>query len=480
MDIFQKMRGYFSNLVISVLKVLFIILIISTLVLTFAFFTNFDLPTIVLSMIYIGTIIISYFLMKTKKIKLSNKVLILILIGFLIRVLWNLDINAKPFSDFKTMYDSANLLIHGDNGAFKGFAYIARFPHLSYMVIYMSFFIKFFQNPVFIMKIVNLALSVLDMYLIYKITFEVFKKERLAICGLTVAALFPPMISYVGMLVTENIAIPFYLASIYLFVKYIDKKFKLPMVLLSGIILGLANLFRMVGSVMIVAYIIYILLYISSSFIDKLKKIACIALGFGIILLLANAALKYTNISEVNLWHGREPNITSILKGTNIESGGLFNVEDATLPEKYNFDEAKVKEEAGKIIKDRLTKTPLQRLATFYIGKFISQWSQGDMSGTYWSETGATDAGIKYKISYSAIFIFELFYAILIILSFIGLFNKKRIKERNSYINLFYIILCGYGMLYLITEMQARYGYIASFVFIIIAISGMEHRYLRE
>ena len=53
-----------------------------------------------------------------------------------------------------------------------------------------------------------------------------------------------------------------------------------------------------------------------------------------------------------------------------------------------------------------------------------------------------------------------------------GLFIKKNYMD-NKPINLFYIIFCGYGILYLITEQQARYAYIACWIFIILAFSGI-------
>ena len=63
--------------------------------------------------------------------------------------------------------------------------------------------------------------------------------------------------------------------------------------------------------------------------------------------------------------------------------------------------------------------------------------------------------------------------------SYISLFNKKRINNKESTINLFYIILCGYGLLYLLTEMQGRYAYIVSWLFIIFSISGIEYIMLK-
>lgn len=489
MNKIQKLRECLSNFILQILKALFLILIISTIPLVRILYMNLDVTTFVVLAIYILTIIISYFLIRADNIKQFIKILSFIFIGLTIRILWNININAQPFSDFKTMYECANYLLHGDNSAFKDFGYIARFPHLSYMIVYMSFFIKYFKDPILVMKGVNIILSLIDMYLIYLISLKIFKREKLALISLSITSLYPPMIAYVGMLVTENIAIPFYLLSIYLLLKYIDNKFDFKFIFLSGILLGIGNLFRMVGNVVLVAYVIYILIYIADDIKNKIRKVALITVGFLIVLLLGNGALKIYKISEVNLWHGKEPNITSILKGSNIESGGFFNEKDANLSEKYNFDEDRIKEEAKEIIEERLTKITSYKLATFYIGKFISQWSEGDMSGTYWSESGAVDGWsqigatsypIKFRVSSNAVLIFQLFYSILIVFSFISLFNKKRISSENSEINLFYIIFCGFGILYLITEIQGRYAYIISFVFVILALSGIEHKFIKD
>ena len=94
------------------------------------------------------------------------------------------------------------------------------------------------------------------------------------------------------------------------------------------------------------------------------------------------------------------------------------------------------------------------------------------MSGISWSESGAEKIGVIN--SENSKVVVQLIYMIIIFLSLLSLFNKKRISGENSIINLFYIILCGYGCFYLISEMQGRYAYIACWLFIIFATSGIE------
>lgn len=151
--------------------------------------------------------------------KASNKVLSIILIGLILRILWIVNVNTLPYSDFETLYNGAIGLINNDNTLFTGVNYIARFSHLSYMIVYMALIMKIFGEAVLTIKIGNIIFSVITMYLVYKVAFEVFEKENLALVSLGISAIVTPMITYVGGLATENIAIQFYLASIYFFIK---------------------------------------------------------------------------------------------------------------------------------------------------------------------------------------------------------------------------------------------------------------------
>lgn len=458
--------------IIITLKILFSVLFICTLVINKTFYNGVDKSTILLGLFYLIAIFVLYKIIKSKSIKLNKKIFYLILLGVITRIIWLINIKTAPYSDFEVLYSTAKNLANGNNIEFTGNNYIARFPHLSYMVVYMSIIIRLFGETLFVIKLLNIIFSIFTMYLIYKISIEVFNNNILALTSLGMASIFPPMVTYVGVIATENIAIPFYLLSIYIFVLVIKEKLSFNKLILCGFILGIGNLFRMVAIVVLIALIIYIILFTGNSIINKTKASIYLIISFFIILVFASSFLKTMNISEVNLWKGKEPAITNILKGTNIESWGRFTEEDASIVYEYNYDFDKIEKVSKEIIKGRLTNTPPLKLIIFYCGKFVGQWVQGDMSGVSWSEAGAEN--IKFIISKNAKIIFQLFYSFIIFGSFIGLFNKNRIYKENSIINLFYIILCGYGLLYLITEMQGRYAYIICWIFIILSLSGIE------
>lgn len=468
----QILKSAFVNIVLNILKILFLALFLGTGLLMISFGKGINLTTVLFTIGFVAIIFIIYRTIINKSLSLRNKIIFIMVMGLILRILWLVNVNTQPYSDFETLYNGAIGLINNDNTLFTGINYIARFPHLSYMIVYMALIMKVFGEAVLTIKIGNLIFSVITMYLVYKVALEVFEKENLALVSLGISAIFAPMITYVGVLATENIAIPFYLASIYFFIKAIKKGISIKLLAICGLLLGIGNLFRMVAVIILIAYVMYIFVFEDKKITKKLKGASAIIVMFVAVLVLGSLLLRGLNITEVDLWKGKEPAVTNILKGSNIESFGRFNDEDAAIPEQYNYDYDKVKEASLEIIKERLTTTSPIRLAIFYSGKFIGQWGQGDMSGISWSESGAEKIGVIN--SENSKVIVQLIYMIIIFLSLLSLFNRKRILGENSIINLFYIILCGYGCFYLISEMQGRYAYIACWLFIIFATSGIE------
>lgn len=309
----EKYKKIFINLVINILNVLFVALILGSSLLMISFAKGSNIGTLIILVLYGGTIFLIYKIIKLNSINLSNKIIMIMLIGLTLRILWLINVNTQPYSDFETLYNGAIALINNDNTLFTGVNYIARFPHLSYMIVYMAVIMKLFGQAVLTIKIGNLIFSIITMYLIYKVSLEVFEEENLALVSLGISAAFTPMITYVGVLATENIAIPFYLASIYFFIKAIKKDMSLGLLALSALLLGIGNLFRMVAVIMIIAYVMYILIFEDKKIISKIKSSIVIVIMFVSVLVSGSFLLKSLGITEVHLWKGKEPAVTNIL-----------------------------------------------------------------------------------------------------------------------------------------------------------------------
>lgn len=461
----EKFKEKFTTFFLTTLKVLMIVVMVASS----GYIKNFNKNSIIVGAILLSIIVIEVYIIK-RNICYKKQIALILICGFILRGLWLLNVKSIPISDFSVIYECGQEFLNGNTGMFWGHSYIARFPHLTIMVLYMALMIKIFPtNNIVMMKLVNLALGVLTIYIIYLLVKELFDSKKRGIYAASLASIFPPFITYTGVFCTENVAIPLYLLSIYFFILVIKNKKSKYYLISSGILLSIGNLFRMVAAIVVIAYAIYILIYLKYKIINKLRNIALYIVPYVVFLVVVSYTLQSLKITEFPLWKGSEPKITSILKGSNLESNGRWNEKDAAIVEKYNYDYQKIQDASLEIIKERLTKTPPLELVKFYIRKIALQWNEGDFGGVYWTKLGVPEEDIKVDISLEVL---QIVYLSVMILIFIGLFNRKNNKDSQE-INLLYIILCGYGVMYLVTESQGRYAYIISWIFIILAIEGI-------
>ena len=482
----SKLINNFSNLMNIGLKIIMPILIAYSVILTIGsyflvtlYYSNKDGTSYVLLLLLsiIITLIIGLFifygvrLINKFYIKNSNKKIIgnILLLGLLVRLLWICIVKTVPASDFALIWEIASNPFNGDYTAMHGTSYIARFPHLIITMLYLGFIKVIFPNPLFVVKFINVLLSVSSVYLIYLILKEIFN-EKYGLYAALIATIYPGFIMYTSVTCSENIAMPFYLLSIYFFIRVIQGNINNNYLLLCGVMLSFGNLFRMVGAVILVAYIMYLIIYKAK---DKLVfSVVKVTISYGLPLILISNMLVFTNVSEYQLWSGAEPKITSILKGTNILSLGSWNEKDAAIPEKYNYDKEKIEEAANGIIKARLTDTPIVIVIGFYFIKYAVLWGSGDFLAYHWATLESSNTNQIADYGYAMVPGTQLLFSIMLILMYIGLYDKK--KNKNYKLDLIYLIYGGFIILYLIIEKQVRYGYIVSFSFIICALKGIE------
>lgn len=482
----NKLINNFSNLMNIGLKIIMPILIAYSVILTIGsyflvtfYYANKDSTSYVLLLILsiIITLIIGLFIFYGIKlinkfyIKNSNKKIIgiILLLGLLFRILWICTVKTIPASDFALIWEIASNPFNGDYTAMHGTSYIARFPHLIVTMLYLGFIKLIFPNPLFVVKFTNVLLSVGTVYLIYLLVKEIFN-EKYGLYAAIIATIYPSFIMYTSVSCSENIAMPFYLLSIYIFISVIKGNLNNNYLLLCGVMLSFGNLFRMVGAVILVAYIMYLVIYkAKQKLISSLVKII---ISYALPLILISNMLVFTNVSEYQLWSGAEPKITSILKGTNILSLGSWNEKDASIPEKYNYDKEKIEEASKEIIKARLTETPIVIVIAFYFIKYAVLWGSGDFLAYHWATLESSNTNQIADYGYAMVPATQLLFSIMLILMYVGLYDKK--KNKNYKLDLIYLIYGGFIILYLITEKQVRYGYIACFVFLICSFKGIE------
>jgi len=482
MDLIKERFSIFVNIS---LRLLFLLVLLGSIGLSFAVLIKLpmcDIVSVVLvcSAVLLVTIGGGYLTYKYIKLNKNYKIILLIIlaVAFIIRLLWILLVDVAPISDFRVIYKAGGQFAKGNYSTFKGTGYIARFPHLTITSIYFGIIQKIFtHHALLVVRLINIALSTFNVYMLYLIGNELYGSKKKGLWIAFLSSIFPPFIIYNLITCSENLAMPFFLASIYIFMLVVKGKKGSKWLVISALLLSIGNLFRMVGPVIVVAYILYLIVYWQRK--KVVKASLSIILTFLIPLYITNTVLLSQGITEYPLWKGREPAITSVLRGTNLKSIGTWTVEDSEIPKRYNNDYKAVEDASKAIIKERLTTTPVYKLIPFYIAKFIGEWSLGDFAGMSWCtdilEILNTSADLTTYVSFYS----QIFYVIMLLFVYRGLFNKKQYLE-NKEINLFYIIFCGYGLLYLITELQQRYAYIISFVFVILAFSFNEEVFMRR
>lgn len=399
------------------------------------------------------------------KINTGYKVISLICLAFITRLVWTLNIPSVPVSDFDTLYDAAESFLAGDKGVLRDYGYLARFPHLVPMMVYVMGMMKVFgPYHVFAIKSVALALSVLNVYLIYVLASYYTKKSSTRLFAMLFAVIFPPFITYCSTYCTETIGVTFFLLSMIVFHKAINaEKNKLWYFLLCGCILYLGDLFRAVTIILIIAFIMYTLIFTKGK---KISGIAVFLSGYFLVAVTTSTILIATDVIEQPLWKGKEPVVaTLMLKGSNFESKGAWNVDDAMFVEE-NLRSENLSELCFERIGKRLSEHSFVEVAGLYSVKFLSQWSVGDFSGTYWA-THSTNIPYHFPLPY----IFQLIYCGTLIFA---VFTFKSKKDKSE-LALLYILLCGFGLAFTILETQGRYSYIISWVFILLASIGFEN-----
>lgn len=468
----EKMQKGFFKFINIALLIIFIPIFIGAVHKVKGITNTFGMNDIALLSICAIIIAITIFMQK-KKVKSLYIVLFLVVAGFILRFIYIFSVNSVPISDYNTMMQAASSALNGEYSGFKELGYFSRFPHLITPTLYFSTVMKITTDYLWVIKVINVILSTISIVTMYFIGKEVFNSKRKGQWAGLIMAIYPPVIVYTATYAPENLAMPFYLLSIYFLIRVVKGKIKPPFIILAGIFLSFGNMFRAVATVMLVAFIMYIWICNEKTVRKKTVQTAILIISYIIPFVIWSNVLLHQNITDHQLWDSAEPAITNILKGTNIQSGGTWNLEDAQLVEQHLSDKDKLTEACKDKIVERLTETPTGTLVSFYYNKLVNQWKDGDFSAVYWAEHSVVDDGNQLFLSKGGMVFIQIFFIALLVLGYIGLFNRKQnLVEKN--INLFYIILGGYGMFYLISELQARYAFIVCWVFIIFAVNGLE------
>lgn len=391
------------------------------------------------------------------KIKVSPKLFLigLLLFAFSLRLLWVLNIEITPISDFKLMLETAmKLNENNENTVILNETYFNLWPYNIPFTIYESFILKI-TNSIFILKFLNILFGTGIVGFIYLLTKKLFNENSAKMAGIIVC-FFPPFIIYSGILTNQTISMFFLLAGLYLLIN----KNKL---VLSGICLGIGHIFRPIGLVFIVGVVVYFLFtfitkneYSIKEIKNKIIDFSKIFIPYQFIISLTSLFLILGNFSNHSLYYNPASNY-KLLVGLNHETKGGYSAEDSNLL--FSSYKSNFKETAQEKIKERLSDT--NELKLLFQEKFKTMWSTEDAS-FFWANW--YDENTRDLSEYMWVFILFLVSSSIFI-------NRK--NNLSSSIGMIYSFLGMFIIIYLAIEIQARYRYEIYPFFIIIAGNGL-------
>ena len=408
--------------------------------------------------------------------QLSQKAFIILIIILTLapRLFWILSVRTAPFSDFLHMQNYGAAVSRGEFTNYVDFYSLSPFK-FGFGFVMGGIYWLFGPDPL-VAGIFNVFLSVFQVWLVYLITREI--RPDAARAAALFYALWPAQIMYCTLVAAENTFLVFFLAAIYVFIRYAkyhtgDKK-GYALLVLTGGLMALAQAMRPTGMILIPVIAIFVLFYVSyhkQRLRNLLKQVLCIliaAVSYYAVLKLISVPIK--DLSGIDLT--RSGSGYYLMVGTNYEANGMFNWKDFYFMRDHNFDFDVVHSEATRLAIQRIEEDPV-RFLKLVVKKINFQWGKENY-GYYWSTISA-DSGnaventikLHPRVFYAGS---QLYYLIILLLGIIGCYWAY--KNKNYYPVILYLILGGLFLAYFFLEVQSRYHITAVPLLIIPAALG--------
>lgn len=384
-------------------------------------------------------------------IKKYKVVIFLSCFSFVIRLFVIGMVKTPIESDFKTIYDASVEIINGTN-FYKSSTYFLTWAYQMGHVLYQSLLLSLINSVTFL-KVVNSFITSLIVVFIYLIG-KMISSERVAfiVSILYSIFLFPLLLNTV--LTNQHLPVLLTLISIYILIninydKYLFKS------LFVGVLLGISNILRSEGIVIIAAIFVYSLYLIIKKYNYKKIIISFVLIVSSYFLVFNGTSfiLEKTNISSNGL-KNMNPTWKFVL-GFNYDTNGMYSEDDAIL---YANDKEKAKDIVIERVKD------YKKIPMLFIKKSKILWFNSDLS---WS-LGYISDSLIYKILNIINQVFIIGFDLLAIVGIYSLF-----KNKDKILVLVSLILFMYFGVYLLIEVMPRYAYSLQVFEAILACSGL-------
>lgn len=439
-DLLSTIFVYFSITVFSLLSVIFLIK------------NNMFL--------YIISFIIVIVISLKKDIKRFP--LFLFLMSLLIRLIAVVFLDFPQVSDAKTLLEAAQGFAKGDY-SFSTLAYFKTWGYQTGFVIYEGLVLKLISNP-FILKVLNVIFSSFLTLFIYYVGKKIVSEKSAKVASL-LYMIFPYHLYMNSILINHQLSSFLMYVGIFFILKD-DRKTK--DYIISALLVGIGNIVRPEGIVVVFTFILYEIFRIKKDKIfDVLKNVAIFLIVYFLVGSIASFSIQKLNINDQGL-KNNDP-LWKFVLGFNHETCGSYTDDDIS----YLMNEDK----ASEVIKQRAFSNPV-KTANLFVCKASNFWLQSDLfaKNDMYKTKVFNILGLEIKftnlldvvIGFNAcLYLVTLFMAILGII-----LNRKKIVKNKS---LFFVILMTVTFfVYLLIEIQPRYAYFIHISVFILSTYGYD------
>jgi hypothetical protein len=403
-------------------------------------------------------------------------------ISAIIQVLVILYLPAIQFADQNAVNQIAMRVLEGNFADFRHKGYLNRYPNNIGITIFLTMIYKVFPNSLLVPKLLNVVLSSITSYLMFRIYEEAdFTKYNKGYGILIFAGFFPPMLLLNNLVYNDIIATTFFVWSVFNAIRYVKTR-KWQQLVYAGALIIAGDFFRQVG--------ILILLSITLYFIIKKVHIVKTLIFIGAIFVLCKFPLFVLNnylldtgkIGEpigknaipVHMWLHMGMNERSMGYWDNFYSYNVYIKEG-------NWNKEKSTELYTDMIKKNVEENGIAGLAELYLKKNIWLWTEGTYQAEYY---GIGSWGYLYPTFFTSLldnnqsvrdivrWILHASNILMLGLVCIGLIHSVVKKYKYPFI-LSAIVLLGFIGFYTLWEIKPRYIYVTYPYLILMSYYGL-------
>lgn len=394
----------------------------------------------------------------------SKRQFILVAFGLAIglRLLWIFLVRTPLASDYLLLHTAATEVVRGEFVQSQNDYFVNWVYQIGY-VLYEAVIIRLFGTQLIWLKLLNVGWFVGTLFLLYRFVQQLYT-ERAARLAVILYAFYPPSIFLSSVTTNDYISTFFFYLGIY----YLLCKTKSGWYLAGGLAIALGNILRPLGSLILLALVLYIIFYQLLFTGRATAKRAIVQLGlmlvsYFVLLSVFNLGIQAAGISDYPL--GNRNPTWKIVIGLNRETDGAYSAADGDYL--WQFPLGAKRDAAGKQLIQERTADKADLLQFIY-RKYKVMWTSSD-SSLDWAlaDTGRNNWRPKLLAVQFAV------YWLILFATLCGswrTFHLYRHQQQIDWRSMFFVVLIfGYSLAHLILEIQTRYRFFIIPAFLVLA-----------